>query len=124
MAGGGKSSDLDGAFPAPPAAKYCTIQNRPGNVTMKNYQNVHIPAQQRQLFWFQAQQKYCAIKETGGLSTEEIIHSEENVFKLDQQESFLGAKDPPIVALHPAVDYRGLIRLWTKISNRWDSLEF
>lgn len=40
MAGGGKSSDLDGVFPAPPAAKYCTIQNRPGNVTMKNYQNV------------------------------------------------------------------------------------
>lgn len=123
MAGGGKSSDLDSAFPAPPAAKYCTIQNRPGNVTMKN-QNVHIPVQQRQLFWFHAQQKYCAIKETGGLSTEEIIHSEENVFKLDQQESFLGAKDPPIVALHPAEDYRGLICLRTKISNRRDSLEF
>lgn len=91
---------------------------------MKNYENVRNPVQQRRLFRFQAQQKYCAIKETGGLSTEEIIHSEEIIYKLDQQESFLGAKDPSIVALHPVEDHRGLISLWTKISNRRDSLEF
>lgn len=90
---------------------------------MKNYQHVRIPVQQRQLFRFQAQQKYCAIKETGGLSTEEIIDSEGNVFKLGQQESFLGDKDLSIVALHPVEDHRGLIRLWTKILNRRDSLE-